>query len=264
MDTVLEMSTSTLHDADEALVPCCGLAQRVVYTDCALTRTHLHASPFLEVTKVVLRVQVEGASSRSASLSPLSNVTWQWCGSQRYETTVIRLQRPLEGRLSWVVEPLRAVSSDLPCAGSALDPAGATAAAAQRSSGAEPRSQMRYVACVTKGHFLSFSFYGDRFTGDASPRCSLTLSADTLGSAYRYYPRKAGGVHESHSCRRTFATWWQPPPLWLSHAACFITHCSLSELFVLYCLVLMACFLVRLLRRGRGRDRLTVMTSIAW
>ncbi|TPP48814.1 hypothetical protein CGC20_26165 [Leishmania donovani] len=108
IDTVLEMSTAALHDADEALVPCCGLAQRIVYTDCALTRTQLHASPLLEVTQVVLRVHVEGALSRPASLSPLSNVTWQLCGSQRYEATVIRLQRPLEERLSWVVEPLRA------------------------------------------------------------------------------------------------------------------------------------------------------------
>ncbi|TPP40832.1 hypothetical protein CGC21_9150 [Leishmania donovani] len=121
IDTVLEMSTAALHDADEALVPCCGLAQRIVYTGCALTRTQLHASPLLEVTQVVLRVHVEGALSRPASLSPLSNVTWQLCGSQRYEATVIRLQRPLEERLSWVVEPLRAVSSDLRCVDSALN-----------------------------------------------------------------------------------------------------------------------------------------------
>ncbi|CBZ27801.1 conserved hypothetical protein [Leishmania mexicana MHOM/GT/2001/U1103] len=264
MHTVLEISTAPLHDADEALVPFCGLAQRLVYTDCTLTRTLLHASPLLEVTRVVLRVQVEGALSRPASLSPLSNVTWQLCGSQRYEATVVRLQRPLEERLSWVVEPLRAVSSDLQCVGSALNRAEAKATAARGCSDSDPRSQMRCVTCVAEAHFSSFSRHGGHFTGGVSRRCSLTLSADAICSVYRHQPRTEGGAHESRSCRRTSATWWQPPPLWLSRTACSITHCSLFELSALYCLVLVLSFLVLLLRRGRGRDRLAHRDSVAW
>ncbi|CAG9575249.1 conserved hypothetical protein [Leishmania major strain Friedlin] len=264
MDTVLEMSTAALHDADAALVPCCGLAQRLVYTDCALTRTLLHASPLLEVTQVVLRAHVEGALSRPTSLSSLSNVTWQLCGSQRYEATVIRLQRPLEERLSWVVEPLRAVSSDLRCVDSTLNRAGAKATAARRSSDADPRSQMRCVTCVAETHFSSFSLHGGRFTGGVSRRCSLTLSADAVCSVYPHHPRRTGGAHESRSCRRTSAAWWQPPPLWLSRTACFITHCSLFELSALYCLVLVVCCFVLLRRRGRGRDGLARRDCIAW
>ncbi|KAG5477366.1 hypothetical protein LSCM4_04585 [Leishmania orientalis] len=264
MQTVLEMSTAALHDADEALVPCCGLAQRLVYTDCALARTQLHASPLLEATQVVLTVRVEGALSRSASLSPLSNVTWQLCGSQRYETTVIRLQRPLEERLSWVVEPLRAVPLDQPCVGSASASAGAAAAATQGNSGAERRSQMRCVTCAAGEHFLFSRQVGHGIGGDGR-RCSLTPTAGAICSAHRHYPPVTGATRESRNCRRIAAVWWHPPPLWLSRAVCGITHYSLSELSVLYCVIVTVCSLAHLLLRGRegGRGRSSLSTSAA-
>ncbi|CAJ1009290.1 hypothetical protein Q4I28_004604 [Leishmania naiffi] len=253
MQIVLEMSTATPYDADEALVPCCGLAQRLVYTGCALTRTHLYASPLLEVTQVVLSVHVEGALSRPSPLSPMSNVTWRLCGSQRYEATVIRLQRPLEERPSWVVGPLRAVSSNQPCVGSTLDHAGSVATLARGSSDAESRSQMRRVTCAVEEHFSTFSRPEGGAVGGVSHRCSLTPSAGAIYSTYSHRPQIVGTMHESRSCRRMAATWWQSPPLWLSRTACRITNYSLFELSALYALIVIVCFFAHLLLRGRGR-----------
>ncbi|KAG5477102.1 hypothetical protein LSCM1_05443 [Leishmania martiniquensis] len=251
---LLEMGTAAFHDADEALVPCCGLVQRLVYTDCALRRTQLHASPLLEATQVVLTVRVEGALSRSASLWPFGNVTWQLCGSQRYEATVTRLQRPLEGRLSWVVEPLRSVSLGQPCVGSASGSAVVAAKATQGSCAAERKGQMRCVTCAAEEHSLLFSRQGGVRIGGVGFRCSLTPSAGAICSAHQQYSPATAASHESLSCRRKAAMWWHPPPLWLSRTACSITHHSLSELSVLYCLVFIICFLVHLLRRGRASE----------
>ncbi|KAG5502964.1 hypothetical protein JKF63_04737 [Porcisia hertigi] len=262
--TVMEMSTATLHEADEAFIPCCGLAQRLVYSECALTRTQLHAFPLLEVTQVALTVRVEGALSRPASLSPMSNVTWQLCGSQRYETTVSRRQRALEGQLSWLVEPFRTVSSSKRCVEGASEQAPAAEVTARGVIGAHQRFQTRCVTCVSGGYSSSLMRQEGPLIGGVD--CGGGSLALSVGASCSTYPDRSNTVetmHASRICRRITATWWQPPPLWVSRTACRRIHHSLFELSALYILVVVVCLLFHLLLRARGKGKGVTYTKVA-
>ncbi|KPI86664.1 hypothetical protein ABL78_4279 [Leptomonas seymouri] len=224
---LLEVTTPVLYDADGDLLAFCGVAQRLVYTRCRLTRTHLQLSPLMEQTAIVLEGRVEGAAS--GRVDAPDSVTWHACGRQRYESAV-RWQRSTD-TAEWSVEPLHKVWSTPVLDVKSADDFESTPTLFRSALKRALVGERRAIACSAEWRITQLLF---RFAGtDVKRSCfvrtstlsSLNPPAGTMEAAFM-----------SASCRRMATTWWQPSPSLPSRFVCAATHCSVSE-WLLLCMV---------------------------
>lgn len=235
---LLEATTPTLNDADGALLAACGLAQRLVYTECTLTRTRSPVSPATEYTKVVLEARVESAVA-GGTASAAEGVTWRPCGRQRYETVVRRLDGV--GDVEWPVEPLVKVwSRPVAYTNSSL-----TAGDCRGFEGQRARvvvGARRALSCST--HNSTERVFSCMATWPRRRRCCLLeTQAAPSGQLLRVVDEP---VFLSASCRRMSAMWWSAPPSLVSRWVCVVTHCSVLEWLLLCMIASVISLLIRL------------------
>lgn len=238
---LLEMTTPALHDADGDLAVACGLAQRLVYSWCDLTRTDLQLFPLLETTRVVLEVQVEGAVLGKAG-GP-SGVMWQPCGRQRYEGAVRQRQGAL-GTAEWSVEPLIKVWSR---SQSESDDAHTllTATSSRVSFG-----ERQAIACVStrRGKVASFS----SLIAQRGRDCFLAVSSFADAGLTQ---KQVSTPFLSAQCQLMESTWWQLPSSLPLQWVCDVTRCSLSDWLLLFLASCTISFFFRVYKRYGGWRR---------
>jgi hypothetical protein len=241
---VLEMTTPSLHDADDDLVGACGLAQRLTYTRCAFTRKSLQLWPSLVETTATFEAAVEGAASRT-TVDSGTNVTWRLCGRQRYEV-VVREQHE-GGAPSWSVGPVVKTRSwpVSDTTGAAVSRGGSNVAVAPASCTRALVGENHRVHCRPQLH-VSHRFIPVLVRAEAARRCFLETS-----TTHTAHPPCAA-LHTtllSAQCRRMMSAWWQSPPFPPSRWVCVATRCSLSEWILLFLISSAFSLVIRLLLR---------------
>lgn len=219
---LLEMVTPEFMESDEALIPSCGLAQRVVYLRCAVVHRAdgfpSSSSPTFsnEQLRVMLVARVDGAISNSITGTGL--LSWAPCGMQVYEAVAHRTKmnpQPLAQRqLTWSMGPFSRISSF----------SGAPSATSIHTVMREWGMPLRPLLC-NKEELL-----------DARQACAIE-------TALLPWPWRPPEVHiGSPYCQQLRSVWWQGTRR-VSHWTCTALQLTVSELT---CLLLVTMLLVLL------------------